>query len=270
MADVMEERVRSIGLTAGICFVASAVLLALSIVLYPALPPANETSRVLETLVKQDNGSWMWLHAFMAAGFLLASIAFTALSFLLHLRGSSGPAAIATACALVGGALWAAFLSAEFFVHPFIANLMPVDPGLATMLFNTYWFWKMGALWLAGMLLFFAVIAAGSAANSRGILPVWLGLGGPLFAAIGVLVYLFDFLGATATGGAINPMRSAFARYGVGLPLQIWMLGAGAIMLRDWRERVTVLPPQARTPVPRRERERESTHEPPPLPPPIP
>ena len=116
------------------------------------------------------------------------------------------------------------------------------------------------------MMLFVAAIAAGSAANGRGILPVWLGLGGPIFAAIGLLVHLFDFLGATATGGAINPMRSAFARYGVGLPLQIWMLGTGAVLLRDWRERATVLPPQTRTAVPKR----ESASAPPPLPPPIP
>lgn len=266
MADVMEERVRSIGLTAGICFVASALLLAISIVLYPSLPPANETSRILEVLVKEDNGSWMLLHAFMAAGFILATVAFTAFAFLLHLRGSSGAASIASSCALVGGALWATFLAAELFLHPFIANLMPVDPGLGTMLFNTYWFWKMGALWLAGMLLFASVIAAGWAANARGILPVWLGLGGPLFAAIGLIVYLFDFLGATATGGAINPMRSAFARYGVGLPLQVWMIGAGAVLLRDWRERAATLPPQVRTAVPKR----ESAPAPPPLPPPIP
>ncbi|HEX7078302.1 MAG TPA: hypothetical protein VF363_07770 [Candidatus Eisenbacteria bacterium] len=266
MADVMEERVRSIGLTAGICFVGGALLLALSIVLYPSLPPANETNKILEVLVRQDAGSWMWLHAFMATGFVLATIGFTALAFLLHLRGSSGAASIASSSALVGAALWTAFLTAEFFVHPFITNLMSVEPGLATMLFNTYWFWKMGALWFAGLLLFTAVIAAGSGANARNILPPWLGLGGPVFAALGILVYLFDFLGATATGGAINPMRSAFTRYGVGLPLQIWMLGAGAVLLRDYRDRATVLPPQARTPVPRREREAPPV----PLPPPIP
>lgn len=267
MADVMEDRVRSIGLTAGICFVASAIVLAISIVRFPALPPANETSHVLEILVKHEAGSWMMLHAWMACGFLLATIAFTAFSFLLHLRGSSGPASIASGCALIGGALWIAFLSAELFVHPFIANLLPVDPGLATMLFNMLWFWKMGALWMAGMLFFVAVIAAGVAANARGILPVWLGLGGPLFAAIGVLVYLFELLAASATGGAINPMRGAFARYGVGLPLQAWMLGAGLVLLGDWRSRAATLPPQVRTAVPKRE---PQAPEPPPLPPPIP
>ncbi|MGE5175515.1 MAG: hypothetical protein ACM3JJ_03995 [Hyphomicrobiales bacterium] len=266
MADVMEERVRSIGLTAGICFVASAVVLAISIVLFPSLPPANETNRVLDVLVKQDNGAWMTLHAWMACGFLLATVAFTALSFLLHLRGSSGPASIASVSALVGGALWAAFLSLEFFVHPFLANLMPVDPGLGTMLFNVVWFWKMGALWLAGLLFFVAVVAAGWAANVRGILPAWLGLGGTVFGAIGILVYLFEFMGASATGGAINPMRGAFARYGVGLPLQAWMLGAGLVLIGDWRSRARTLPPQVRTAVPKR----EAAPEPPPLPPPIP
>ena len=71
------------------------------------------------------------------------------------------------ACAVIAGSLWAAFLSAEFFVHGFIRNLIGIDPGLATMLFNTYWFWKMGALWTAGMLLFAAVMTLGLAASAR-------------------------------------------------------------------------------------------------------
>jgi hypothetical protein len=253
MADVMEERMRSAGLTAGIAFALGALFIALSLVVFPELPPANETSRVLEVLVKQADGGWMWLHAVMAAGFVLATIGFVAFGFLLHFRGSSGPASIGMVTALIAGSLWVAFLSVELFVHPFIRNLMGVDPGLATMLFNTYWFWKMGALWFAGCLLFIAVIVEGTAASARGILPVWLGLGGAVFALIGIILYAFEFLNATTIGAAVNPMRGAIGRWGVGLPLQIWMLAVGATLLRDHRERVTALPPQMRTPVPRRE-----------------
>jgi hypothetical protein len=253
MADVLEERVRSLSLSAGVAFAAAAVLLALSIVLYPSLPSANETNRVLEVLVKEGTGSWMWLHAFMVLGFVLVTIGFAALAFLLHLRGSSGPASVISSCALLSGALWTGFLSVEFFVHPFIKNLMGVEPGLATMLFNTYWFWKMGALWVAGLLTFVAVIASGTTATARGILPLWLGWGGAVFATLGLLIYVFEFYIATATGAAINPMRGGFARYGVGLPLQLWVLGTGAIFLRDYRERVSTLPPQTRSRVPRRE-----------------
>jgi hypothetical protein len=253
MADVMEERIRSIQFSSGIAFVLGALLLALTITLYPALPPANETNKVLEVLVKEDTSSWMWLHAMMVAGFALVTVAFTAFSFQLHLRGSSGPASVVSSCALVAGAIWAAFLSAEFFVHPFVKNLMGIEPGLATMLFNTYWYWKMGALWTAGLLMFVAVIAAGTTATARGILPVWLGWGGAVVATLGVLIYLFEFATSTATGAAINPMRGGFARYGVGLPLQLWLLATGATFLAEWRNRVTTLPPQMRTPVPRRE-----------------
>jgi hypothetical protein len=253
MADVMEERIRSIQFSSGISFVLGALLLALTITLYPSLPPANETNRVLEVLVKEDTASWMWLHAMMVAGFVFVTVAFTAFSFQLHLRGSSGPASVVSSCALVAGALWTAFLSAEFFVHPFVKNLMGIEPGLATMLFNTFWYWKMGALWTAGLLTFVAVIAAGTTATARGILPVWLGWGGAVFATLGVLIYFFEFATATATGSAINPMRGGFARYGVGLTLQLWLLATGATFLREWRDRVTTLPPQMRTPVPKRE-----------------
>lgn len=253
MADVMEERIRSIQFSSGIAFVLGAILLALTIMLYPSLPPANETNRILEVLVKEDTSSWMWLHAMMVAGFAFVTIAFTAFSFQLHLRGSSGPASVVSSCALVSGALWVAFLSAEFYVHPFLKNYMGIEPGAATMLFNTFWYWKMGALWCAGLLTFVAVIVAGTTATARGILPVWLGWGGAVFATLGILVYFFEFATSTATGSAINPMRGGFARYGVGLALQVWLLATGATFLREWRDRVTTLPPQMRTPVPRRE-----------------
>ena len=269
MPDVMEERVRSIQLGAGLAFVLGALVLSLSLVLYPSLAPANQTNLILERLAKEDVSSWMGLHAFMAIGFLLAAVGFTAFAFLLHLRGSSGPASVVTLCALVGASIWSIFLSAEFYVAPFLKNLYPIDPGLATMLFTTVWFWKMGALAVGGSLLFVSVIFAGSAATSRRILPVWLGWGGAFFGVVGVLVYAFEFWSSTATGAAINPMRSAAVRYGVGLPLQVWMIAVGATLLREYRDRVTALPPQAPTPVPRRE-PGPRVPEPPPLPPPIP
>jgi len=253
MADVMDERIRSAGLTAGIAFALGALCIGISILLFPQLPPANETNKILEVLVKQESGGWMWLHAVMAAGFVLATIGFVAFGFLLHFRGSSGPASIGMVSALISGSLWVAFLSGEFFVHPFIKNLIGVDPGLATMLFNTYWFWKMGALWVAGMLMFVAVAAVGMAGNIRGVLPAWLGFGGAVFAVIGVIMYLFEFLNATTIGAAVNPMRTPFARFAVGLPLQLWMIAVGATLLREHRERVVSLPPQVRTPVPKRQ-----------------
>lgn len=253
MADVMEERVRSAGLTAGITFALGALCIAISIALFPELPPANETSRILEVLVRVGTGGWMWLHAALAAGFVLATIGFVALGFQLHFRGSTGPASAGMVCALVAGTLWVAFLSAEFFVHPFIVNLMGVDPGLATMLFNTYWFWKMGALWVAGILMFVAVIAEGLAASGRGLMPAWLGFGGAVFATFGIILYAFEFLNATTIGAAVNPMRGMIGRFGVGLPLQVWMMAVGATLLRDHREHASVLPPQVRTPVPKRE-----------------
>jgi hypothetical protein len=102
MADVMEERIRSIQFSSGISFVLGALLLALTITLYPSLPPANETNKVLEVLVKEDTASWMWLHAMMVAGFAFVTVAFTAFSFQLHLRGSSGPASVVSTCAPEG------------------------------------------------------------------------------------------------------------------------------------------------------------------------
>jgi len=253
MADVMEERIRSAGLTAGISLALGALVIAISIAVFPALPAANETSRVLEVLVRQDAASWMWLHAALVAGFTLATIGFVSLGFMLHFRGSTGPASVGMVCASIAGSIWAGFLSAEFFLHPFVRNLMGVDPGLATMLFNTYWFWKMGALWVAGVLLFVTVIALGLAAGARGILPAWLGFAGTVFATFGVILYAFEFLNATTIGAAVNPMRGPIGRWGVGLPLQLWMIAVGATLLRDYRARVTALPPQVRTPVPRRD-----------------
>ncbi len=278
MADVMEERVRSIQLCAGVTFALGALILSLCLGLYPSLAPANQTNLILDTLSKQDIGGWMWLHAWMLTGFLLATVGFTAFAFLLHLRGSSGAASIISVCALVGGGLWATFLSMEIFVGPFLKTLYPVDPGLATMLFTTVWFWKMGALAAGGVLFFTAVITAGTAGTTREILPLWMGWGGALFGSVGILVYVFEFWTATATGSAINPMRGAGIRYGVGLPIQLWMIGVGATLLRDWRGKAKALPPQVRTYVPpKREAPKKGPAPPaakfpeaPPLPPPIP
>jgi hypothetical protein len=234
MADVMEERIRAIQITAGIGFTAGAVLVALSLFLYPSLPPANETNRVVEELSRQSAGGWMMLHAVLVIGFLLVGIAFTASGFLLHLKGSSGAAAVTTACALVGVTLWTAFLSAEFFVHGFLMNLISIEPGLGTMLFSIYWFWKLGAIAVAASLIFVAVAAAGWGGMARGLQPVWLGGGGALFAAIGLIVYALDFLAASATGSPINPLRNPAVRFAVGLPLQLWLLGVGTMLLMEW------------------------------------
>jgi hypothetical protein len=280
MADVMEERIRSIQLCAGVTFALGAVILAICLAVYPSLAPANQTNLILDVLSKQDIGGWMWLHAWMLSGFLLATVGFTAFAFLLHLKGSSGAASMMSVCALIGGGIWAAFLSMELFVGPFLKTLYPVDPGLATMLFTTVWFWKMGALAVASVLFFTAVITAGTAGVTRDLLPLWMGWGGALFGGVGILVYIFEFWTATATGSAINPMRSPGVRYGVGLPLQLWMVGIGATLLSEWRMKAAVPPPQVRTPVPpKRDSKQDSKKSPgsladfppaPPLPPPIP
>lgn len=280
MADVMEERVRSIELCAGLGFSVGALILSTSLVLYPKLAPANQTNLILEAISKQDITSWMGLHAMMVVGFLLSTVAFTAFGFLLHLRGSSGPAAVVTASALLGGSIWATFLSLEFFVGPFLKSLYPVDPGLATMLFNTVWFWKMGALALGGVLLFTSVIAAGISGTSREILPVWLGWGGAFFGVVGVLIYAFEFWSASAIGSAINPMRNSGVRFGVGLPLQLWMMGVGVSLLNAYRNhslgqprrtsaRIESAPEPSKATKPRREPFPQFP-EAPPLPPPIP
>ncbi len=234
MADVMDERIRAIQVTAGIGFTLGAILVALSLFLYPTLPPANETNLVVDALSKQGAGGWMMLHAVLVLGFVLVAIGFTAYGFLLHLKGSSGAAAVATACALVGATLWAGFLSAEFFVHGFLMNLISIEPGLGTMLFSIYWFWKLGAIAVGAALLFAAVVAAGWGGLTRKLQPAWLGGGGMLFGAIGLIVYGLDFLAASATGAPINPMRNPAVRFAVGLPLQLWLVGLGAMLLSEW------------------------------------
>ena len=272
MADVMDERVRSIEFCAGLSFTLGALFLSLSLCLYPRLAPANQTNLILDALSKEDIGSWMGLHALMVVGFLLATLGLVAYGFLLHLKGSSGPASLVSTSALIGGGLWTTFLSMEFFVGPFLKTYYPIDPGLATMLFSTVWFWKMGALAVGGVLLFTAVIGAGVSGTSRGMMPLWLGWGGAFFGVVGILVYVFEFWAATATGTAINPLRGAGVRYGVGLPIQLWMIGAGLMLLRDYNARAHTLPPQMRTPVPpkREPAAMPRAPEPPPLPPPIP
>ena len=236
MADVMDERIRAIQVTSGVGFTLGAILVALSLLLYPSLPAANDTSKVVEVLSKQSPGSWMTLHALLVAGFVLVSIGFTGYGFLLHLKGSSGAASIITACSLIGGSLWAAFLCAEFFVHPFLMNLISIEPGLGTMLFSIYWFWKLGAIAVGAVLLFTAVAATGVTATGRGLQPVWLGWGGALFAVIGIVVYLLDFLAATATGAPINPLRTPFVRFAIGLPIQLWLMGVGSMLLMEWSQ----------------------------------
>lgn len=296
MADVMDERIRAIQITSGIGFTAGAFLVALSLFLYPSLPAANETNKIVEILSKQESGGWMMLHAALVLGFVLVAIGFTGYGFLLHLKGSSGAAAIITACSLIGGTLWAAFMSAEFFVHPFIMNLVSIEPGLGTMLFSIYWFWKLGAIAIAAVLLFAAVAAAGLAGTSRGLQPVWLGWGGAFFAVLGILVYVIDFLSAGATGAPINPLRTPFVRFAVGLPLQLWLGGVGVMMLMEWANKRPVgsgiggrrdtvqttgrAPKASLEQKPSMERQRPgappvgpsgpSGSEPPPLPPPIP
>jgi len=65
-------------------------------------------------------------------------------------------------------------------------------------------------------------------------------------------LYAFEFMNASTVGAAINPMRGPIGRWGVGLPLQVWMVAVGATLLRDFRDHAVSLPPQVRTPVPRR------------------
>jgi hypothetical protein len=242
MADVMTERVRSIQRCVGVCFITGALLLTFSIVAQPTFGDVNRTDQILGALAKQGWGAWMNLHAVMILGFALVTVGFAALAFLLHLRGSSGSASVIGATALLGGALWVLFFSAELYGYRYLLNLYGIDPGLATALFSTVWFWKMGGIAAAAALTFVAVIASGVTGTARGVLPLWLGWGGAFFAIAGLGIYFFDFLGSTATGAAINPIQSPAVRYGVGLPLQLWLLGVGIHMMRAFLTREVMIP----------------------------
>jgi hypothetical protein len=237
MADLMVERIRSIERTAGLAFVLGSLLLAVSLLLYPSYPQVNQSNVVLGSIAKERGESWMQLHAFMAAGFALVTIGFAALAFHLHIKGSSGAASIIGTSALIGGTLWVLFLCGEIYAYSYFVNLYGIDPGGATMLFSTIWFWKLSALVAAALLYFVAVVTTGLRAPARGILPVWLGWGGALFAIVGIIVYGLEFWGSTATGAAIQPMQWPAVRYGVGLPLQAWLLGVGAVLLRSYYTR---------------------------------
>ena len=234
MADVMEERIHSIERTAGFAFVIAAVILGTTILVQPTFQDVNNTGQVLQAITAAKGEAWMQVHALMAVGFAVAAIAFCALAFLLHLKGSSGSASIVSSCALLGGGIWVTFLAAELYTYRFFVNLYGVDAGGATMLFATVWFWKLGALYAGALLFFAAVFTAGVAAAKRDLVPIWLGWGGALIALVGALVYVMDFWSTTATGAASQPMQWPGMRYGVGLPLQLWMLGVGAVMLREY------------------------------------
>ncbi len=234
MADVMEERIRSIERTAGFSFVIAAVILGTTMLVHPVFTDVNNTGQVLQAITSAKGEAWMQVHAIMAVGFAIAAIAFCALAFLLHLKGSSGSASIVSTCAILGGGVWITFLSAELYAYRFFTNWYGVDAGGATMLFSTVWFWKLGALYAGALFFFAAVFAAGVGAVKRDILPIWLGWGGALVALVGALIYVMDFWGTTATGAASQPMQWPAMRYGVGLPLQLWMLGVGVVMLREY------------------------------------
>jgi hypothetical protein len=266
MADVMDERIHSIERTAGFAFVIAAVTLATTMLVHPIFPDVNNTGQVLQTITGAKGEAWMQVHAIMAAGFAVAALAFCALAFLLHLKGSSGSASIVSACALLGGGVWVTFLTMELYTYHFFANVYSVDPGGATMLFSTIWFWKLGALYAGALLFFAAVFAAGVAAAKRDIVPIWLGWGGALVALVGALVYVMDFWSTTATGAASQPMQWPAMRYGVGLPLQLWMLGVGSVLLRDYFSRpmtMRVTHPRPVEHVPRRAPEAHTPSPPP-------
>ena len=234
MADVMEERTHSLERTAGFAFVIAATVLGTTMLLHPVFPDVNKTGLVLQAITGANGEAWMQIHAVMAAGFAVAAIAFCSLAFMLHLKGSSGSASIISTCALLAGGIWVTFLCADLYAARFFANLYSVDPGGATMLFSTVWFWKLGGLLAGALLLFGAVFVSGVAAVKRGLIPIWLGWGGALVALIGALIYLMDFWSMTATGAASQPMQWPAMRYGVGLPLQLWMLGLGVVFLRAY------------------------------------
>jgi hypothetical protein len=243
MADVMTERVRSIQRCVGVCFITGALLLTFCIVAQPTLGNVNSTNLILDSLSKQGWSAWMQLHALMILGFALVTAGFAAMAFLMHLRGSSGAASVIGTFALLGGALWVVFFSAELYGYKYLLNLYSIDPGGATTLFSSVWFWKMGGIAAAGAFTFIAVIAAGVTGTSHRILPVWLGWGGAFFAIVGLAIYFFDYLGSTATGSAINPLQAPAVRYGVALPLQLWVLGVGILMMRAYLTGQAMAPP---------------------------
>ena len=172
MADVMEERIHSIQRTAGFAFVISAVILATTMLVHPSFPNVNNAGNVLQSITAAKGDAWMQVHAIMAAGFVIAAIAFCAFGFLLHFRGSSGSASIVMTCSILGAGVWVTFLTAELYAYRFFANWYSVDAGSATMLFSTVWFWKLGALYAGALLFFGAVIFAGIGAVKRDILPL--------------------------------------------------------------------------------------------------
>src|SRR5438552_4320080 len=135
MADVMEERIRSIERTAGFAFVIASVLLGTTMLAHPLFPDVNKTNQVLQTITSSKGEAWMQVHALMAGGFAIAAVAFCALAFLLHMRGSSGCASIVTICALVGGALWVTFIIAETYALCFYKNLYVIVPVGVTKIF---------------------------------------------------------------------------------------------------------------------------------------
>jgi len=234
MADVMEERIRSIQRCAGWCFALGSIFVSIAILVYPAFPEVNKTDLVLSQITRASGESWIALHALMIVGFFLVTVGFSALAFLLHLKGSSGSASIVATSALLGGGLWIAFLCAEIYAYRFLANLYGIDPGGATMLFSIIWFWKLAALVVAGICEFLAVFFAGLAVAKRDVVPAWLGVLGALFALIGTLYYAMEFWMSMGTGAAIQPMQSPIARYAIGLPLQLWLLAVGALLLRGY------------------------------------
>ncbi len=234
MADVMEERIHSIERTAGFAFVIASVILGTTMLVHPVFPDVNKTGLVLQAITGQNGEAWMQVHAIMAAGFAIAAVGFCALAFLLHLKGSSGSASLVSTCALLGGGIWVTFLCADLYAARFFANVFSVDAGGATMLFSVVWFWKIGALEAGALLFFGAVVFSGVAAVKRDLIPLWLGWGGALVALVGALVYIMDFWSTTATGAASQPMQWPAMRYGVGLPIELWMLGVGAIFLQRY------------------------------------
>src|SRR5256886_7180222 len=121
MGDVKAQWLRPTEPPAGFGFVIASERLGATLLAHPEFPDVNKTNQVLQTITSQKGEAWMQVHALMAAGFAIAAVAFCALAFLLHIKGSSGTASIVTTCALVGGGLWVTFLSAEMYATRFYA-----------------------------------------------------------------------------------------------------------------------------------------------------